>query len=58
MIKKSFDAPDESRTPDKTQLNVVKLGGVQAARLTAQPGWRWSSASSLWPAPTAARPGT
>jgi hypothetical protein len=42
MIKKSFDAPDESRTPDKTQLNVVKLGDVQAARLTAQPGWRWS----------------
>jgi hypothetical protein len=42
MIKKSFDSPDESRTPDKTKLDVVQLGDVQAARLTVQPGWRWS----------------
>ncbi|WP_426572511.1 cupin domain-containing protein [Aquihabitans sp. McL0605] len=39
---RSFDAPDESRTPQKTKLDVVDLGGVKAARLTAQPGWRWS----------------
>lgn len=24
--KKSFDSPDESRTPDKTKLDVVNLG--------------------------------
>jgi hypothetical protein len=41
-ITKSFDKPDESRTPDKTQVDVVSLGDVQAARLTMQPGWRWS----------------
>ncbi len=40
--KKSFDAPDESRTPDKTRLDVVDLGSAKAARLTVQPGWRWS----------------
>jgi hypothetical protein len=39
---KSFDQPDEVRTPDKTTVDVVDLGGVKAGRLTAQPGWRWS----------------
>ena len=42
MTKKSFDSPDETRTPDKTTLEVVDLGAAKAARLTAQPGWRWS----------------
>ena len=38
----SFHTPDETRTPDKTQVDVVKLGGTNAARLTLEPGWRWS----------------
>lgn len=42
MISKSFDEPDETRTPDKTEVQVVRLGQVQAARFTMQPGWRWS----------------
>jgi hypothetical protein len=42
MITKSFDSPDETRTPDKTQVDVLRLGDVQAARFTMQPGWRWS----------------
>lgn len=40
--KLDFDSPDESRTPDKTQVDVVRLGGTTAARLTMEPGWRWS----------------
>lgn len=40
--KKSFDAPDETRSPDKTKLEVVALGSTNAARATFQPGWRWS----------------
>jgi hypothetical protein len=40
--KKSFDSPDETRTPDKTKLDVVKLGSGTAARVTFQPGWKWS----------------
>ncbi|HSP38757.1 MAG TPA: cupin domain-containing protein, partial [Frankiaceae bacterium] len=39
---KSLDRPDESRTPEKTTLNVVHLGDATVARLTVQPGWRWS----------------
>jgi hypothetical protein len=38
----SFDRPDESRRPEKTTVDVVRLGGVTAARITFQPGWRWS----------------
>lgn len=40
--KKSFESPDESRTPDKTKVDVVKLGSATAARMTVQPGWKWS----------------
>jgi hypothetical protein len=39
---KNFDTPDEKRTPDKTKLHVVDLGSAKAARMEAQPGWRWS----------------
>ena len=42
VSKKSFASPDERRTPDKTVVDVVDLGSVKAARLTLQPGWRWS----------------
>ena len=42
ITKKSFDAPDERRTPDKTVVQVVDLGSVKAARMTLQPNWRWS----------------
>jgi hypothetical protein len=42
LISKSFDSPDEQRTPDKTTVDVVDLGTVKAARMTFQPGWRWS----------------
>ena len=42
VVKKSFGSADEVRTPDKTRLEIVDLGGVKAARMTAQPGWRWS----------------
>jgi mannose-6-phosphate isomerase-like protein (cupin superfamily) len=42
IASKSFDSPDERRAPDKTQVEVVDLGSVKAARMTLQPGWRWS----------------
>src|SRR6185295_9587674 len=38
---KSMDRPDESRTPEKTAVNVVHLEGASVARLTVQPGWSW-----------------
>ena len=42
VAKKSFETPDERRTPDKTVVQVVDLGSVKAARMTLQPGWSWS----------------
>jgi len=39
---RTFDSPDETRTPDKTRAEVVRIGGSTAARVTLQPGWRWS----------------
>jgi hypothetical protein len=42
LSKKSFDTPDETRTPDKTKVDVVRLGGATVARFTFQPGWIWS----------------
>jgi len=42
LIGKSFDAPDETRTPPKTTIQIVDLDGVKAARITFEPGWKWS----------------
>ena len=42
LVAKSFETPDEVRSPDKTTVEVVDLAGVKAARLTVQPGWKWS----------------
>lgn len=42
ISRKNFGTADETRTPDKTRVETVGLGAVKAARLTMQPGWRWS----------------
>lgn len=42
ITKKSFNSPDEVRKPDKTEVAVVNLGAATAARVTFQPGWKWS----------------
>lgn len=39
---RSFESPDETRTPDKTQVELVRIGSSTAARITLQPGWSWS----------------
>jgi mannose-6-phosphate isomerase-like protein (cupin superfamily) len=40
--KATFDSPNETRTPPKTKVDVVKMGDVSASRMTFEPGWRWS----------------
>jgi uncharacterized cupin superfamily protein len=40
--KRDFDSADETRTPEKTRVDVVHLGSTTAARFTMEPGWRWS----------------
>jgi quercetin dioxygenase-like cupin family protein len=42
LESKSHDAPDESRTPNKTRVDVVRLEGFTLGRLTFEPGWVWS----------------
>jgi mannose-6-phosphate isomerase-like protein (cupin superfamily) len=39
---RSFDSPDETRTPEKTKVDVVKMGTASAARMTLEPGWSWA----------------
>jgi hypothetical protein len=40
--QKGFDTPDETRTFELGQLDLLKIGGSEIGRLTLQPGWRWS----------------
>ena len=37
-----FDSPDETRTPEKTRVDVVRMGDTTAARFAFEPGWKWS----------------
>ena len=41
-MAKAFDTPDELRTPPHASVAVVDLNGAKVARLTLEPGWRWS----------------
>jgi mannose-6-phosphate isomerase-like protein (cupin superfamily) len=42
LESKAFDSPDETRTPEKTKVELVNLEGTTVGRYTFQPGWRWS----------------
>jgi hypothetical protein len=39
---KSMDSPEEVRTPEKTNVELVNVGGTEVGRFTFEPGWRWS----------------
>jgi hypothetical protein len=39
---KSHNSPDETRTPDKTRVEIVRLTDFTIGRYTMEPGWRWS----------------
>jgi mannose-6-phosphate isomerase-like protein (cupin superfamily) len=42
LEKKSMDSPDETRTPNKTRVELVNLSGMTLGRFNFEPGWRWS----------------
>jgi hypothetical protein len=42
ITSKSLSSPEETRTPPKTTVELVRLGDTTVARFTFQPGWRWS----------------
>ena len=37
-----FGSPNETRTPEKTTVEIVRMGAVAASRMRLEPGWRWS----------------
>jgi hypothetical protein len=39
---RTFESPDETRTPEKTQVEIVRIGSSTVARMSLQPGWSWS----------------
>lgn len=39
---RDFDSPDETRTPEKTRVDVVQVGDTTVARFAFEPGWKWS----------------
>jgi hypothetical protein len=43
MQKKALAAPDEKRSFDKGQVELVTLSRVTFGRATLQPGWKWST---------------
>lgn len=42
LVKKSFQDPDELKTPDKVHVATIKFDGASISKLTLQPGWKWS----------------
>ncbi len=40
--KRSFNAPDETRTPQNTKMEIVNFGDMTIVRMTCEPGWKWS----------------
>lgn len=42
VTSRNLDTPDETRTPDKSLVQVVSLEGTKVGRATFQPGWKWS----------------
>lgn len=40
--QKSFMKPDETRSFEHGNLDLLVVGGSEIGRLTLQPGWRWS----------------
>ena len=37
-----FGSPDETRSPDRTTVEIVRMGGTTAARMRLEPGWSWA----------------
>ena len=42
VTNRSLESPDETRTFDHGQVQVVKIGDATIGRYSFEPGWRWS----------------
>src|SRR6185312_10769247 len=43
LEKRSFNAPDERRTPPNTTMEMVRFGDRIVAQITYHPGRRWTN---------------
>ena len=43
LITKNLDAPDDKRSFEHGEMNVVTLAGATVGRAVFRPGWRWST---------------
>ena len=41
-FRQNLSSPDETRTFEKGQVELVTLSGVTFGRVTLNPGWKWS----------------
>ena len=37
-----FGSPDETRTPERARVDLVRIGNTTVGRFAFEPGWRWS----------------
>ena len=42
-VKDFATAADEVMTPNNARVEMVNVGGQRVMKLTAQPGWKWST---------------
>jgi len=40
---KNLDSPDDTRTFDNGQMQIVNVAGATIGRAVFQPGWKWSN---------------
>lgn len=42
LIKKNFEAPDETKQFPGAKVEAVAVGDIEVRRFTVEPGWVWS----------------
>ena len=42
VTSRTFDTPDELRTPPSARVALVSIGPEKVAEFRMEPGWRWS----------------
>jgi len=41
--KKRYEKPDETKSPPKVKVEIVRLSDLSVTRTTYMPGWKWSN---------------
>ena len=43
VVIRRFDKPDEHRTFEKGQFDLLQIGGMPIGQAVYEPGWKWST---------------